>query len=92
MDSIVTPRVWVPLAAGPNTVREIFLAEAQDWGFALWSAGAALPLWLRSAPRSTPGKGWRPVAKALSKPAHSKAAPAEPRTWTRVEQIYARQY
>ena len=34
----------MPLAAGPNTVREIFLAEAQDWGFALWSAGAALPL------------------------------------------------
>src|SRR5712691_7444431 len=34
----------VLLAACPNTVREIFLAEAQDWGFALWSAGAALPL------------------------------------------------
>ena len=34
----------VPLAARPNTVQEIFLAPAQDWGFALWSAGATLPL------------------------------------------------
>jgi hypothetical protein len=92
MDLTIRPLVRVPLAAGPNTVREIFLPEAQDWGFALWSAGAALPLWLRSATRYTSGNGWSPVAKAPSRPAHSKAAPPEPRAWTRVEQIYARQY
>ena len=92
MDFIKTLYVWVPLAAGPHTVREIFLPEAQDWGFALWSAGAPLPLWLRSAPHSTPGHRWSPVAKAPSRPAHSTAAPAEPRAGTRVEQIYAGQY
>jgi len=82
----------VPVAANPNTVREIFLPEARDWDFALWSAGAALPLWLRSAPRSTPSNSWSPVAKAPSRPARSKAEPPEPRASTRVEQIYAGQY
>ena len=33
-----------PRPHGINTVREIFLVETQDWGFALWSAGATLPL------------------------------------------------
>ena len=92
MNFIKTLSVWVPLAAGPHTVREISLAETQDWGFALWSAGAPLPLWLRRATRYTPGNNWRPGAKAPSRPAHSTATLAEPRAWSRVEQIYCGQY
>ena len=43
MDSMITPPVWVPLAAGPNVVRDFFWLAVRIAVAAPWSAGAVLP-------------------------------------------------